>query len=127
ADARIHLHMRAHARRAVLDAALQRLARSRVYVLDGEGALGSSDAFDRIGRAPGLRRAAVDDAGLVEMDVRFDQPAATEATFGIVGRCVADELTLDRSDAAVVEADVDGRIRAIRQAGVTDDEIDHGG
>ena len=108
----IDLDMRAHARRAVLDAVLQRLARARVHVLDRHGVLDRRHALHGVRVAVGLRRAAVDDARLVEMDVRLDQAAAAQAAFGVVRRRIADEVRLDRRDAALLEADVGRRIVA---------------
>ena len=62
ADAGIDLDMRAHARRAVLDAILQRLFGARVNVLGGEGLLHLPHPLDGIRHALGLGRAALDDA-----------------------------------------------------------------
>ena len=59
------------------------------------------------------------------MDVRLDQPAAAQAALGVVGRRVADEVRLDRRDAAVLEADVGQRIVAAGDTRVADHEIDH--
>ena len=112
ADQRIDLDMRAHARRAVLDAALQRLARAPRDVLDRHGVLHVGHALHRVVVAAVLRRAAIDDARLVEMDMRLDQPAAAQATRGVVGRRIADEVRLDRRDAALLEADVGRRVVA---------------
>ena len=96
ADQRVDLDMRAHARRAVLDASFERLAGALEDVLDRHGVLDVRDPLHRVVDAAGLGRAAVDDARLVEMDVRLDQPAAAQTSFGIVRRGIADEIRLDR-------------------------------
>jgi hypothetical protein len=80
ADAGIKLHMRAHARRPVRNAALQGLLAARINVLDREISLGARGLPDRLGDGTLLDPAAVQDAGLVEMDVRLDHPGHDKAT-----------------------------------------------
>ena len=73
ADAGIDLDLRAHAGGAVHDALLEGALGARAHVLDRHVFLERRDALDRAERAALLRRAAVDDARLVEMDVGLDQ------------------------------------------------------
>ena len=55
-----------------------------------------------------LRRAAVDDARLVEMDVGLDQAGTGEVALGVVHFAVGRKIALDRGDAALVDADSNG-------------------
>jgi hypothetical protein len=124
ADARIDLDVGAHARGPERDAVLQRLLGPSVDVLDGERVLHLRHALHRHRLPPGFRRAAVDDARLVEMNVRLDEPARGEAAAGVVGGTVGRDLGLDGGDPALLEADVDA---AIADAGIPDDLVEHGG
>src|SRR4029077_11877356 len=73
ADAWIDFDMRAHARRPVDDRFLQRAACPRVDIILGEGALCGGDLRDRLLQRSLVRMTAVQNAGLVEMNVRFDE------------------------------------------------------
>ncbi len=95
-DQRIDLDMRAHARGAVLDAPFQRLARAFVHILDRHGVLHVGHALHGVVVASLFRRAAIDDARLVEVDVGLDQPAAAQAPLGVVRRRIADEVRIRR-------------------------------
>src|SRR5262249_17840166 len=82
----IDLGVRANARRTLLETVLKRLLRTRVNILHREGRLHRLNAPHMVRRTPArLRRTAVDDARLIEMDVGLDQSAAAEASLGIVG------------------------------------------
>jgi len=82
----VDLGVRANARRALLDAVLERLLRTRINIFHREGRLHRLNAPHMIRRTPTrFRRTAVDDARLIEMDVGLDQSAAAEASLGIVG------------------------------------------
>ena len=94
ADAGIDLHMGPHARRAMRDAVLQRLACAGVNVLYRECLLGGGDTLDGVRAALDLGRAAIDDARLVEMNMRLDQPAAAQASRGVIGWRIANEIRL---------------------------------
>ena len=60
------------------------------------------------------------------MDVGLDQAGAGEPAAGIVARRLGSEPALDGNDAALADADIQGRIGgAIGKARVADDEI-HG-
>src|SRR3954464_14902863 len=71
--ARVGLDMGAHARRTLDDGFLQGALRARVDVGLGEGALGRGHRFDRFLERPALAIAALENAGLVEMDVGLDE------------------------------------------------------
>src|SRR5262249_2050475 len=122
---RVDLDLRAHARRAVLDALLQRPRRTRVNVLDGPRLLHRRNALDRIDLARLFGRTAVDDARLVEMDVRLDQSGANEPPAVLVFPSWRPELRRDPRDAPILDPDVDNLFGPGVQAHVADDEI-HG-
>src|SRR5262249_44453744 len=107
ADAGIDLDLRAHARGAVLDALFERTCGARAHVLDRHVLLDRRDAFDRAELAALLRRTAVDDARLVEMDVRLDQSGASEPRVGVIDLAVSGEGPLDRDNAALLDADIE--------------------
>ena len=122
--AAIELQMRAHPCRAVTDAFLQRAAGTRVHILDRERVLHRSHTLHRIGLPPVLRRAAVDDAGLVQMDMRLDQAGAGETAVRVEDRAIGLQGGLDRDNPAVRYADINRRcFRRVRKSGVTDDQI----
>src|SRR5262249_7773088 len=124
ADAGIELDLGAHAGGAVLDAFLQGPLGARAYVLDRHALLQRGDAFHRAQPAALLRRAAVDDAGLVEMGVGLDQPRTGQASLRAVDFRLGDEAVLDRDDAALVHADVEQPARRpVGKTCVVDDEI----
>ena len=80
ADAGIDLDLRAHARRAVQDASFERRARrARARPRPSSLALSGVTPFTGLRLRAVLRRAAVDDARLVEMDVGLDQARTGEA------------------------------------------------
>ncbi len=73
ADTRIEFDMGAHAHRALRDAALESSLAPRVNVLDGKIALGGRGFAHGFGDGAFLDAATVEDAGLVQMNVGFDQ------------------------------------------------------
>ena len=125
-----HLHtavefqMRAHPRGTVLDAFLERAAGTLVDIIDGEGLLHGSDTLHGVRLASLVRRRAVQDVGLVQMDMRLDKAAAHQAATGIEYRAVRLQRRLDGSDTAVDHADIHRRcIRCMRQAGIANDQV----
>ena len=70
---RVDLDMRAHAHGALQDRPFQRAAGALINVIFAEGALGRGHLGNRFRKRPLLRFAAVEDAGLVEVDMRFDE------------------------------------------------------
>ena len=63
----------------MLDALLERALGAHAHVLDRHAGLGQGDALDQAQVAPLLRRAALDDARLVEMDVVSIRPGQAKA------------------------------------------------
>ncbi len=124
ADAGIKLDMGAHAHRAMRDAALQRLLRPCIDVLGGEIALGGGGHTDGFGDGAFLDAAAVENAGLVEMDVRLDQAGHHEAAFRVDLARIGAELRRDRGDRVAVDADVnDAKLAVLQDAGFSNDQI----
>ena len=122
--AAVQLEMRAHARGAVLDALLQGTAGAFVHVLDGERLFHRRDTLHGTCLAPLLRCAAVDDVGLVQMDVGLDQTAAGQAAARVEYRPFRLYRRLDRDNASARHADIHRRcIRRMRQPGIADDQI----
>jgi len=72
--------MRAHPRGTMLDALLQRATGAFVHILHCEGRLHRRDPLHGSRLPSSLRRAAVDDVRLVEVDMRLDQTATHQAS-----------------------------------------------
>src|SRR6185503_14145488 len=106
ADAGIDLDLRAHARRAVQDAVLERARGACADVLDRHALLDRRHAQDRAQGAALLRGAALDDARLVQVDVGLDEPRTGEPPFRIEARPFGREPRRDRRDPAVLDADI---------------------
>src|ERR1044072_3674574 len=123
-DARVDLDMRAHARRALYDRLFERAAPARVNIALGEAALGGGDLRDRLLQRAVFRLAAVENAGLVEMDVGFDEARDDEAAAGVFARRVGGHLLYDLSDPAARDADIE-RAVAAHDARIAEDEIEH--
>ena len=127
ARVRVHLDVGAHVGRAVHQAALQGVARARVHVLHREAGLHRRDALHVVALAALRRRAAIDDARLVEVDVGLDQAGRKKASAGLDTLGVGvDARGLHDGDAPTGDADVLHR-RAGRRAGdagFVDDEIE---
>ena len=87
-----------------------------VDVCLGEGVLHGGDARHGVGVAAILGRAAVDDAGLVQVDMGLDQPGAGQLACGIVCRRVRRQVGCDRNDPAVRDTDIDRALRPDRRA-----------
>src|SRR5690606_1062954 len=71
-----------------------------------------------------LRRAAVDDARLVEMNMSFDQAGAGEPAAGVMDldALAGRNAAVDRRDGAAADTDV-GRAVAARNAHVTNEKV----
>jgi hypothetical protein len=68
----------------------------------------------------------LDDARLVDMDVRLDQAGAGEPALRIVDLRLGRQSAFDGDDAALADADIQGSIGgAVGQARVADNEIHH--
>ena len=92
------------------------------HVLDRHVLLQRRHALHRAERSARLRCAALNDARLVEVDVRLDQAGTGEAAARVVNLRIRRDRMLDRHDAAVRDADV-MRPVAVGQARIADDEI----
>ncbi len=124
ADPGIELDMGAHAHRAVRAAALQRPPRPRIDIFDGEIALDGRGFPDGFRDGALLDAAAVEDAGLVEMDVRFDQARHDKTARGIRLPYVGRQSRRDGGDRTAVDADVDdAKLAILQDAGVPNDQI----
>ena len=98
--------MRAHAHGAGEDRFLQRAASAGVDILLGEGALGGGYLSDCLLQSAGDDAAAVQDAGLVEMDVRLYQAGDHQPPVESELRSLGGDSRLDRGDAAVADTNV---------------------
>ena len=78
-DPRVELNVSAHTHRAMGDAAFQRPLAARVNVLAREVAFGRGGFPDRFRNGALFNAAAVEDTGLVEMDMRFDEAGDDQA------------------------------------------------
>ncbi len=116
--------MRPHPRRAVQNALLQRLAGAAADVLHGEELLHRRDPLHLVRLAPDLRRAAVDDPRLVEMDVSLDEAGAGEPTAGFENLGIGRETASNGGDAAALDADIDRLLsRLPAEAHIANDEV----
>ena len=127
ADARVDLDMGAHARRALDDGFLQGALRARVDVGLGEGALGRGHRFDRFLERPALAIAAVENAGLVEMDVGLDEARRSPAGRRAVPPRVGVDAGGDVDDAAVARRRCRPAPDRFRSAGPDAGEIERHG
>ena len=123
ADGRINLDLRAHPRRAMQDALLEGRGGPRTHILDRHERLQRRYALHRAQGAAFLRHATVDDARLVEMDVRLDQARTGERAARIMDRRVGGDRRLDRHDAPIRDADVARLVRPVEQPRIADDQV----
>src|ERR1700722_2995924 len=116
--------MRAHPCRAVLDALLQRACSPGVNVLNGKAGFYRGNARHGIGLAPVLRCTPIDDTGLVEMDMGFDQARTDDAAVRIECLGIRGQVRFDCDDPAGIDADIDqGTFRYTRQTGVANYQV----
>ncbi len=94
ADLRIDLDVRAHVRGALHDGLFQYLGAALVNVVFTETGLGLPGLLYRFGQGAVLQAAAAHDAGLVEMDVGFDQSRQDQLSgqIALADRLAAAEL-----------------------------------
>src|SRR5262249_53895415 len=107
------------------DAALERALRPRIDILRRECGLGLLDLADRLGEVALLGPAAVQDAGLVEMQMRLDEAGRHQPAADIELLRLRAELRRQRDDLAARDADVDQPIGVGRDARMAQDEV-HG-
>ena len=108
ADHRIDFDVSAHVADAVPDRALQRAACARVHIFRGERRFQAGDFAYRFIERSGLRPAAIEDAGLVQVHVRFDQARSSTIVRQDRSRGPdADNPRSIASDAPGFDADID--------------------
>src|SRR5215471_20849819 len=119
-DRRINFDLGAHPRGAVEDALHEGALGSDAHILFREAGLQGRDLPHRADLAPGFWRTAVDDARLVEMDVRLDQASTGKASSRVVGFRCTRQPSLNRDDPASDNADIERLSQQpIDKAGVT--------
>ena len=123
ANARVHLELRAHVRRAVEDALFQRAPRALIDIVRRKGALRLGDLPDGFFQVALLRLAAVENAGFVEMNMGLDETRRDQAPLEIDFPAIRGKPRLDRRDALSVDADVECRAVAADDASVAQNEI----
>ena len=116
--------MGAHAHRAIRDTSLQSSLAPCVNVLAGKVAFGGRGFPYRLGDRALFDPAAVENAGLVEMDVRLDHAGDHETARGIQFATVSMQSRGYRRNRRAANADVDdAKLAPLQRAGVTNDEI----
>ena len=123
-DARIDLHMRAHARRALQDRLFERPLRTRINVLFGESALGRGDRGNGVIERAACGPAAIENAGFIEMNMGFDKSRQYQPAADILARGRIRQLRLDRRDQPVLDADIDARLLAAGDAALAQNKIE---
>jgi hypothetical protein len=124
AYAGVHLDLGAHQHRAVHQGLFQRALAARVDILGGEGRLGPCNLADGFLQVAALGTTALEDAGLVEMNVALDQSRGNQPPAGVEAPRVRTQLRHERDDAAVLDADVEqGGAGRIVDTGVREDEV----
>ena len=120
-NARVNLHVGAHAHGPLEDRLFQRSATALIDVLLGEGALGRRHRGNRLGERPFARMTTVENARLVEMDVRLDEARNDELAGEVLGASIRIDARSNLDDATSHHADVHGL--AISNARTMQDEI----
>src|SRR6201984_3198494 len=111
---------------SVADTALQCLPSPRINIPDREAALGRSGLANGFGDGAFLDAATIEDAGLVEMDMRLDQARDHQASAGLQLRALGRKIRSDGSDGLALDGDVGVDKLAVSQnAGITNDLIHH--
>ena len=107
ADARIEFDVGPHPHRAMSDAAFQGALAAPINVLDREVAFGGRGFTDGFGDRALFDAAAVEDAGLVEMNMRLDQTGAGQTSAGVEGFSSIRQSPFDGCDLAVGDANIE--------------------
>ena len=100
------------------DRLLERSLRTVVDVRFGEGALCRGDLRDRLLQCPLLRPAALENAGLVQVDVGFDKARHDQAASKILDRRIGRDRRRDLGDPASSNRNVERRALPAGNAGV---------
>jgi hypothetical protein len=125
ADARIDLDMRADAHGSLQDRLDQGLLGTRIDVVLGEVPLQAGNLGDRLAERA-LGRAAIENAGLVEMQVAVDEARQDQSPRRRFLPSGAAEIRADRRDDAVDDTDVAGAVPAFGKRRVAQHQIEHG-
>ena len=115
---------RAHAHGALQDRPFQRAAGALINVILAEGALGRGHLGNRFGKRPLLRFAAVEDAGLVEMNMRFDEAGDDQLAVDVFRRRIRGNAGCDVDDTPAGDGDIDGRRLTSADAGIAQDQVE---
>ena len=122
--ARVDLDMRAHAHGALQDRPFQRAAGPLINVVFAEGALGRGHLGNRFRKRSLLRLAAVEDAGLVEVNMRFDKAGDDQFAADVFRRRIRGDVAADIDDTPAADRDIDGRRLSAADACVAQDQVE---
>jgi len=113
-----------HPHRSLRNAALQRLPSPRIGILDGEAALGRGGFANGFGDGAFLDPATVENAGLVEMNMRLDQTGNYETAFRLQFRPIGGKRRRYGRDRLALDGNIDIDEFAIAQdARIPDNQI----
>jgi hypothetical protein len=116
--------MGAHAHRAIHDTSFYGPLAPRVNVLDREIALGCRGFANGFGDRTLFDAATVEDAGLVEMDMRLDHAGDHETTRGIQFSGISLQSWRYGRNRRATNADIDDtKLAVLQRAGIADDEV----
>ena len=115
---------RAHAHGALQDRPFQRAAGAQINVIFAEGALGRGHLGNRFGKRPLLRFAAVEDAGFVEVDMRFDEAGDDQPAVDVFRRRIRGNAGCNVDDTPAGDGDIDGRRLTSADAGIAQDQVE---
>ena len=124
-DARIDLHMRAHARRTLQDRFFERALRARIDVFFGKVALGRRDRGDGVIERAAFGPATIENAGFVEMNMRFDKSGQHQPAADILARAMNPAIAFrsPRCSPSLI-TDIDACLLATRDAAMAQDKIE---
>ena len=125
-DAGIDFEVGAHVGGAVEDRLFQRAHRAAVDILGRECRLGLGSFRDRLLEITALGLAAIEDAGLVEMNVRFDESGRDQAAADVDRLTLGRQTRCDRRNPPVGDADVGQFVLGPDAPGVPENDV-HGG
>src|SRR5580658_8434004 len=123
-DARVDFDMGAHAHGALQDRPFQRAAGALINVVFAERALGRGHLGDRFGKRSLPRLAAVEDAGLVEVNMCFDEAGDGQFSVDVFRRRIRGNVAADIDDTPAGDGDVDGRRLSAADVGVAQDQVE---
>src|SRR5271169_1625521 len=116
--------MGAHSHGALQDRPFQRAAGALINVVFAEGALGRAHLGNRFGKRSLPRLTAVEDAGLIEVDMRFDEAGDDQFAADVFRRCIRANVTADIDDTPAADGDIDGRRVSAADVGIAQDQVE---